>query len=485
MRGFSIVEAGWKAAKKEDLDKAQSLFAKASQENQSSAGIHIQQGLFLLEQNQFKKAVTSFRSAAAADATNPAPLFFLCLALELDNESKLAAQTLTELTAVCPRHQGLASLNLLLSLRQGDPTKSLQSMGFSSKTTDDKNTWKTLAAGIGMGDPAWLASDLSSSPYLLGPILIEIEKSLLPLEYPKLEHRASKLLTDLSLLKAKKQNLREELRSLPSSWKAGSKLRKGKSILNKSYEVTEPVEQHRKLDLAIELLESGLKLDPHAFRTNFHLGEAYLWNSKSEPGTPYRRDMLLKAEAHLIESVRIDGANPYVYLLLGLTSQLLGRPLTALELYAKATEKFTKMPEAHYGMGQCYLLLGQQVQAKKYLLMAVNSDLQLAKERIELYTSLLELNGKDFFSHPLPCLPPEVPPAPELESTTPGIDKTDVHQEPQEAISLDSHTQDMRTKANPTAIELGEHYPKEQLQGSANKISLQEPENASDPESKS
>lgn len=176
-------------------------------------------------------------------------------------------------------------------------------------------------------------------------------------------------------------------------------------------------EQHAALAEAIRLLTAGHSADPFSFRTNYHLGEAHLFSAKTPSGTPYTRESLLESERHFIESVRMDGLNPYVLFYLALIQQLLGRPEAALDCYRKATEKFTKLPEAHYGMGQCLLLLGKPAQARELLLRAVNSDLALAKERLNMFANLLREEGAEAFSRPLPQLPEPAAPIPDEAGT--------------------------------------------------------------------
>ena len=127
---------------------------------------------------------------------------------------------------------------------------------------------------------------------------------------------------------------------------------------------------------------------------------------------------------------------------LAYVQHLLGRPKLAIQYYQAATQKFEKLPEAHYGEGQCHLLLGDASTARKLFLKAVNSDLALARERLDLFARLLAENGPEYFQEPLPEMPPEPPTEPEAapvdsresaESET--VEKSE--SEPSEQISVE------------------------------------------------
>lgn len=405
MKGTQAVENGWKAYRRGDVTQAETEFSKAVSQNSEAAYALLQRGLFQLRLDHFAEASRCFQAAAEKEPKNPAPLFFLTLSQELEGETATADSSLEKLSQLCPHHQGLTSLRLLREIRRGDPLPVLHLLGFGEQAKG-YGPLRMAAAGLGMGDPAWLPPDLSSSPYLLGPILVEIEKRLLPLELRTLEHRSEDLVSMLNELKPVKRGLMEELKSLPTSWKAAPKLRKGRRLLEKAWGMEDLDAQKRVINESITLLEQGQALDPYSFRTSYHLGEAYLFSAKCPPGQPYEREPLLKAETWFIDSARNDGLNPYVLLYLALIQQLLGRPQPAIDCYLKATEKFTKLPEAHYGMGQCHLLLGDLPRAREMLLRAVNSDLALARDRLVLFANLLAKEGKEALAQPLPTMPP-------------------------------------------------------------------------------
>ena len=411
----NAVRNAWKKYDSGDTDLAAALFEQATSESAEHAHTWIQSGLFYLRTQNYDKAISNLSRAAEISPKNPAPLFFLNIAFELQDQTEEADQILVRLEELSPRHQGLATLNLLKELRRGNPLKTLVNLGYGNPDLVGKaetaGGWKALAAGLGIGNPEWAPEDLSSSAYLMGPILLEIEKRLLPLEYPKLSHIFDDPIEEIEKNPVQKPGLMDEIRGLRQSLKGGKYLRKGRQLLAKALGHPDSEIQKKELRRAIAHLRLGKRYDDQAFRTNFYLGEAYLFSSKSSPGTPYLTFPLLKAEKYFLASARHDGINPYVLLYLAYTQHLLGRPKVAIDTYAKATEKFAKFPEAHYGSGQCYLLLGEPAKAQELMLKAISSELSLARERLNLFANLLAEHGLEHFDNPLPAPPVLSPPA--------------------------------------------------------------------------
>lgn len=449
MKAAQHARRAWKSYNKGDIPASEVEFAKAVEANPKAALGHLQQGLFLLRQDRFEEAVGSLRRAVDAEPKNPAPAFFLAIATEQSGLNAEADLALEKLKLLCPRHQGLTSLRLLRDLRRGDPLATLTTLGFGlapGKKSPGEN-WRSLAAGIGVGNPDWLPPDLSSSSYLMGPILIEIEKRLLAREVPELEHRASDLLVEIENSTPVKRKFSEELRALRNFCKSGTKLRQGKKLLAQAFEA-EPSENPQALARkAIANLRLARRLDPFAFRTDYHIGEGYLIAAKQQPGSPYNRFSLLQAENAFIRSTKQDGSNPYVLFFLAFVSHALGRPLTAIATYAKATERFTKLPEAHYGSGQCHLLLGQTAKARELMLTAVNSDLALGRERLSLFANLLREEGPEAFSRPLPQMPPE-PERPALDPAV--VESTDENPSAEPSYELSSETANLAGRVEKT-----------------------------------
>jgi len=427
---MASIEAGWRAYAKGDVEKADKLFAELVSESKQNPHPYVQRGLFQLRLDRFADADESFQSARQCNPKNAAPVFFQALAKELNGEAQAARDTVDELRALSPHHQGISSLELLRELRTGDPSQRLSKFGFGPPTKDDPKVslLHRLSAGLGVGDPSWLPSDLTSSDYLLGPILIEIERKLHPLEVPKLEEHAPPLPEDLDSFKPEKRSFREEFSQLKNIYRAGPILKKGKSAFERSYDIQDREKQTATLKKAALYLRLARKINPYAFRVSYHLGETYIFLARNEPGTPYSRFRLLQAQGCFVESAQKEGINPYLLFYVAYIQHLLGRPKLAILYYREATKRFEKLPEAHYGEGQCELLLGNKQKAKELMLKAVNSDLALARERLDLFANLLAKHGIEHFDQPFPSYPEEPKDCPE-DPTEP----TETQEEPPQA----------------------------------------------------
>ena len=437
------IKEAWSAFQEGNSEKAESLFQDLTSNPNGSTYPFTQQGLFFLRQDRFAEAGESFRKAAEIKPSNPAPVFFLALAQELAGERELFRASLEKLSEISPHHQGRTSLELLAELRGGNPTSLLSKFGFGPKSNGEQaKLSQRIAASLGQGDPKWLPSELSSSDYVLGPILVEVETRLHAMEIPGLERHPSLLPEDLDEHKPAKRGWREELSKFGDSLRAGNALKKGKRLLEAAWGLPDPEEQKAPLTEAVKHLRVARKMDPRAFRVSYHLAEAYILLSKVEAGKPYDRFRLLQAQSSCLASAENEGINPYLLFYLAYVQHLLGRPKLAIQYYQAATQKFEKLPEAHYGEGQCHLLLGDASTARKLFLKAVNSDLALARERLDLFARLLAENGPEYFQEPLPEMPPEPPTEPEAapvdsresaESET--VEKSE--SEPSEQISVE------------------------------------------------
>ena len=404
----ATIDKAWRAFHQGDSDTAQRLFSELTTNDKASTHALVQHGLLLLRLDRFQEAAKNFATAADGAGENPAPLFFLALAQELGDQPDESKTSLEKLRAAEPHHQGISSLELLQNLRHGDPLPHLQKFGFGPERSDQSvSLLQRISASLGTGDPSWLPSDLSSSDYLLGPILIEVESRLHPLEVPVLEHKSTFFPDGMDKLEPKKRSFSEELKSLRSSLRAGPSLKRGKSALEKAFGLEDKGRQKELLKKALLNLRASRKLDPFGFRVSYHLGETYLFLAKVKSGQPYSRFRLQQAETSFLASGEREGLNPYLLFYLAYAQHLLGRPRLAIEYYDAATAKFEKLPEAHYGKGQCLLLLGDRQKAKELLLRAVNSDLTLARERLDTFADLLAEHGMEHFPQELPKMPPE------------------------------------------------------------------------------
>lgn len=404
----TTIKSAWKAYHRGQVDEARTLFSELATANQQSSQVCTQKGLFHLSLDEFDHACESLQAACQREEKNPAPLFLLALAQELAGQEAQSQASVERLRLLCPHHQGRTTLRLLHELRRGDPTLSLRKFGFGpQEPTQQPKLNQRLMASLGLGDPDWLPSDLSSSNYLLGPILLEVESRLHALEVPALEHHGALLPEDLDGLKPGKRDWRKELRNFRLSIKAGNAMKNGRSLLEKAFGLADLEKQRSLLERAVLYLRTARKHDPHTFRVNYHLAECYIFLAKKGVGLPFDRFRLLQAQSACLESAQKEGVNPYLLFYLAYVQHLLGRPKLAILYYQEATKKFEKLPEAHYGQGQCHLLLGDRKKARECMLKAVNSDLALARERLESFSKVLATRGAEHFQGSLPTLPPE------------------------------------------------------------------------------
>lgn len=413
------LKSAWSAYREGEPELALKEFEELAAGDSSPHPL-IQKGLFFFHLERHVEAVTTFEEAIKLQPQNPAALFFHALALELSGEVSQSQSAVAKLREVCPHHQGIPSLILLSELRHGDPLPHLVQMGYGSGVENRRPSAgfsRSLLVGLGRGNPDDLPSELSSSDFVLGPILLEIERKLHPLELTSLEHHPPLFPEDMSTFKRRKRTLREEFSQLRSTFRAWVPLQRGKNLFERAYGMADRKEQEKLLNSALLQLRASRRLDPHGFRVSYYLGETYVHLARQDHGKPYNRFRLLQAQTSFLDSARQESINPDLLAYLAFIQHLLGRPKLAIKYYQEATQKFEKLPGAHYGEGQCHLILGDRAEAKRLLLKAVNSDLNMARERLETFTTLLQKHGSGYFHKDFPELAPE-PPSP--EETDPG-----------------------------------------------------------------
>ena len=93
MKGAAQVRQGWKYYGDGNFPAAEAEFSKAVEATPKLAFGHLQLGMFWLRQDRFEEAVDSFERAAKTEPTNPAPAFFLTLALEQADRPTAARTT--------------------------------------------------------------------------------------------------------------------------------------------------------------------------------------------------------------------------------------------------------------------------------------------------------------------------------------------------------------------------------------------------------
>lgn len=379
-------------------------------------------------------------------------LLYRCLALGDCRRWTEAWNTAQQLLAACPTHQFKVTLLCYLHLgaeRTGEALALLRS----------PHSWSALRP------------ELSPFPPLLSRLLLLCEEVLLPLEVPALRRSQAVALeeadaSDESEAESGKGGWLSELRSLPAHLsrtvkEAGSLpralgrslggavwQRRGVAHWESALGMKDGPERDARLDAAVEAHRQGNLLEPDQFRGAYHLGEALLYaacRSNRAEADPVR---LQEAEASLLRSARREGVNPYLLYYLGRCAFLSGRPEASVTYLEDAVKRFAKFPEAHYALGQAYLLMGQRQLAREWLERCLSSDfLPGARERLDELGGQLEA-GRLSEKRPLPLWPPTedsgptdqdpLPPQSPTEAVaTPGLPES--HRSVLPSSPLESH----------------------------------------------
>ncbi len=390
MSAWSTLRRAQKLARQGEPEKAADLLEEVCHKLDNEAAPAIQLGLVYLELNQLEQAVSQLEKACERAPENPAGPFFLSLALAQNDCLERAWQQAEQVHKIEPRHQALATLKTYLHLRQGEVGEALAQLGLGPQA-DHQN------------------GELAASPPLLGRLVVELERQLLPNDIPRLERG--------SIWEQEAIDTREPpepkspgqvLKTHFPSWKAMSLQSRGKKLIERAIIKRD----FPRAEEAIELFRQSRALDPSLLRSDFHLGEALLFSSRPSDTEPFRRDFLEEAVECLLNSWKKDGPTPYVFYYLGRSEQLLGRLEPAQHYFEQALKRFEKLPEANYGLAQCHLMLGREALARQRFLMAVGSDgLILARQRFSELAALVE-HCPEKLGQPFPERPEE----PEAES---------------------------------------------------------------------
>jgi tetratricopeptide (TPR) repeat protein len=196
--------------------------------------------------------------------------------------------------------------------------------------------------------------------------------------------------------------------TLPQQMRAQRKQTQGYSLLDKALRCRQPNQRQQYFWLAIQSMREVPDLDPEALRSYYSLGEALLIAAASQPNAEFTQDYLAEARRCFLISWAQDGDNPYLNYYLARTHQLQGKVAAAVTYYERAVSKFDKLSEAHYGLGQCHLLLRQQTEAQNWFARALGTELQLGRDRL-VDLSEAQLNGKLDRKRPLPEVPEQTP----------------------------------------------------------------------------
>lgn len=404
----------------------------------SDARACLQCALIQLEAGHADSALDSLQAAAALEPPpeeRPAPwnhraplLLYQCLACgdleQWDDAERLAE----ELQQVCPQHQFLDTLWCYLHLAQGRYEKALHQMKL-----DQPPTWF-----------AWTRPELSPFSPLLSRLLVQVERLLLPIECPALQHSAA--------AKAPAETPAPPTQwSLNGLYKSVAGLfyqRKGIQLWEKALNQVDPDKRHLLMEAALTAQRKAVELEPMQFRGYYHLGETLLYAS-SHPHQPVPdHSRLAEAEECFLRSWALEGDNPYLYFYLGRAAQLQGKPEAAAAYLESALERFNKFPEAHYALGQIHLQMGQPQIGRDWLKRSISSDfLPVTRERLQELGHLWQ-SGKLHDAPPMPEWPPAQADAPAEDNDPTAPDSPPVENSPEPTLeSTESHQSE-----DPTAL---------------------------------
>jgi tetratricopeptide (TPR) repeat protein len=359
------------------LEEARALLQQArAQAEGAPPPAWIQTGLGLLELGQASQALEAFEKASLAGPDNPAPPLFASLALLRLGRLDEARQALQEAARLCPDNQALPTVRALLDLEAG-----------------------RLEEALAFLDPPGRRPDLAVSPPVISRLAVAVERRLLPLEVPP---EASPPAPTPSPASPPAPPRAGPFRSL----RAWRQQKKGLALISRA--VRSPAQERRALlEEALAHLQEGRDLDPSLFRAEFYLGEARLFLAEASPDLEEKRSLARLAEAHLEAALGAEGPNPYVHYYLARACFLQGRLAEALDYYRQVVSRFEKFPEAHYGTGQCLLLLGREDEARRAFYRAVGSDPHLLRERIRELGWLWRSDPESLRRMAVPAPPPE------------------------------------------------------------------------------
>ncbi len=445
---WSQVRKGAALVRQGKLESAATVLQKAADRMPTQPGAWIQLGLCHLEANHAEEARAAFERAAELAPANPAAALFASLAcsdLGLTDEARRWADRTHELS---PANQALPTLEALLQLRQGDVAGGLRCLGMAG------------------AEPAsvWEAPDLAGSAPLASRLVLELEKQRLAHDVPTLERsqvaeepkarpsakRGGLLmmyavvgayvfliptLVGAYLIEPEPQFLymlvgllalgglllllafRPSARQGFPTVRARSQQTRGLKLMERALASPSGRLRERFLEHALANMREAQGLAPDLFRADFYTGEALLFAGQSAEEPAAARHYLEEALACFERSWGQDGGNPYLFYYLARVSLLLGRVEASQGYFEMALERFEKLPEAHYGVGQCRLLQGDVEGGRRALWRAVSGELLMVRERLH-DMERLALTRPEVLGKPFPTMPPA--PEPGAEEPAPS-----------------------------------------------------------------
>ncbi len=363
-------------------DEALSAFEAAVHGQPKAAGPLIQQALCHLALGQPGPADGLLTRALELEPGNPAPHLFAGLCRSDLGDQEAAELCLQAVKKLSPHHQAVDTVRAILNLRRGNLEKAIAYLG---------------------GHP-----DLSLSSPIISRLVLEVERRLLPAEIPLLRRARARILTPKEEKAPPSPGLSGLARSL-GAWRAQSS---GRKQVERAMR-TPPGSERRSalMSRAVAKLRSARDADPSQFRADFYLAEALLYSSR--PGES--EEALQESREGFLISWQHEGENPYLLYYLGRVTLLLGEVEASIEYFERALSKFAKFPEAHYGLGQSWLLKGDSNRARDYFALALRSDTFIMRDRLFELISRYEADRGS-----LDGSMPEWEPEPELALTEVG-----------------------------------------------------------------
>ncbi len=361
-------------------DEARQSLARA-EESSPSGTTWLQVALGFMELGEAQEAARALSAAEADLGSNPALHVFRALLACDTRDWEQARKDWWAARSLSPANQAVPSVQALRYLGEGRLEEAL-------KILYPREASKPF--------------DLTVSPPAIGRLAVALERRLLPLEIPE-----------------DTEPVASPAEPPPPSGPAMLLFRRGRKRLEKAWRLPE-TERGPEMLQALAELRAARDRDPKAFRASYHLGEALLSaaefarDREDRPG-PDSLARVVEAEACFEDSRQNDSTNPYVLHYLARCALLQRRFSRAASLWREALEGFEKFPEAHYGLGQALLALGQDREARRFMLQAILSDLHLLRDRIgdlaRLYRARPELFARQA-EFPLREAPPALGPSP-------------------------------------------------------------------------
>ncbi|MGM9998311.1 MAG: tetratricopeptide repeat protein [Candidatus Bruticola sp.] len=385
----------------ENINKALSLLDEALKEAHSCRD-YIQIGLAYLEAGNSSEASQTFEKASKADPGNPSvPLFSALACIDADEFDKAQA-FLNKLQELCPANQAAPTAQALLYLRQGN-----------------------LEAALKIIFPPKGRFDLSVSPSVLTRLAVSVEEYILPRELPEIAddwetpftcdvRRNSQPDTNQSMednqaeaLQATeasdKESTSEELpadkpaekhRSRFKSFlastipnEASSLASKGSQRLQKCWNL-KPEKRLAELQLAKQELQEAYEKNPHIIQLAYDLGEACLGclefsHTAGNRISHEEVENLRQANTYFQHALQENKENAYTLHYLARVALLLREYRQAKEAWTLALKFFEKLPEAHYGLAQAYVMGKDFLRARQHMTLSLMSDMELLRERFQ------------------------------------------------------------------------------------------------------